>query len=579
MYQRWSNKFVKNNQFQDLKLLYKGNIRYNRTPLLLWKHTCKIHKKMPFLCIPHFTLFIHYLHDSMNAIASIHQKILDRFIQIRQREPLFYFAPRKINNKNRLDEGYWFLGNERYVHISFWNGVDWKQKIHNIGFVVWDDKRFAIELVAQDNAAKRPLMMAIIAAIPGFEKDPNKFKWYKHFEGTDYLAGLKNFIQTSKPIIDRLVTQYSGNGITAINDAYAKKYMERVMDLRGQQISYGAEHKVTRITWNTFRWQRPSGPAGKSSNDVAYESKSGYGHEEWLLDKSKIVDGYHYGFIQSLNIRTDRHIDNQYNITLFTTNNEGDFYQVGNISKAECIDEEISEEIFALYKKKGWLGAMERDIIAAGADLEKFRQTPANIFFNVRFRFENTTILDELEKIDPQDVNITTRHFKLLPKRTSELKREKVQLKDIEEDDDTDPCKRKNTAKRTKTYNVDCEYDPYHDLLQNDLFDLLKTGIDGYSTPRLEKSFVDLRAKKDNEWHFFEIKTDAPRLCIRKALGQIMEYAFFPDLEHAKRLIIIGDTDPDERVQVYLKKIRKDFKIPVFYRSFDRHEKKLSKEY
>jgi hypothetical protein len=160
--------------------------------------------------------------------------------------------------------------------------------------------------------------------------------------------------------------------------------------------------------------------------------------------------------------------------------------------------------------------------------------------------------------------------------RTIGLKKQTIILTDL---GGNNYDKRKNTAPRIKTYDVSCEYDPYHDRIQNELFDLLKSGFEGYTVVKMEESYVDIRAKQGEEWHFFEIKTDSPRICIRKALGQIMEYAFFPDYEHAKKLIIIGDSNPDENVQIYLKKIREDYEIPVVYRSFNMLDKTLSREY
>ena len=37
--------------------------------------------------------------------------------------------------------------------------------------------------------------------------------------------------------------------------------------------------------------------------------------------------------------------------------------------------------------------------------------------FNIRFRLEDVNQLNELEKISPEDLNITTNHFKLLPRK------------------------------------------------------------------------------------------------------------------------------------------------------------------
>ena len=58
------------------------------------------------------------------------------------------------------------------------------------------------------------------------------------------------------------------------------------------------EEKIARICWNTNYWQKPSGKDGKSKD--TYELINGYGHEEWLFDKEKIIDGYHYSFLQGI---------------------------------------------------------------------------------------------------------------------------------------------------------------------------------------------------------------------------------------------------------------------------------------
>ncbi|BCV27179.1 hypothetical protein [Shewanella algae] len=65
--------------------------------------------------------------------------------------------------------------------------------------------------------------------------------------------------------------------------------------------------KIARICWNSNGWITPSGRPGKSSNKDSYEYQNGYGHEEWLLDTTKIIDGYHYGYIKQLE-STEIHI-------------------------------------------------------------------------------------------------------------------------------------------------------------------------------------------------------------------------------------------------------------------------------
>lgn len=52
------------------------------------------------------------------------------------------------------------------------------------------------------------------------------------------------------------------------------------------------QEKIARICWNTHDWKRPSGSEGKSRTDTSYENRIGFGHEEWILDDTKIIDRY-----------------------------------------------------------------------------------------------------------------------------------------------------------------------------------------------------------------------------------------------------------------------------------------------
>jgi len=68
------------------------------------------------------------------------------------------------------------------------------------------------------------------------------------------------------------------------------------------------EIKIARICWNTDRWIKPSGPLGKSKNHDSYEFNYGFGHEEWLLDTTKLINGYHYGYLQAIGQHREKYI-------------------------------------------------------------------------------------------------------------------------------------------------------------------------------------------------------------------------------------------------------------------------------
>jgi hypothetical protein len=60
------------------------------------------------------------------------------------------------------------------------------------------------------------------------------------------------------------------------------------------------EMRFSKICWNYNGWHKPSGLDGKSRDAEAYERKYKFGHEEWLFDFDKLINGYHYEALHSI---------------------------------------------------------------------------------------------------------------------------------------------------------------------------------------------------------------------------------------------------------------------------------------
>ena len=93
--------------------------------------------------------------------------------------------------------------------------------------------------------------------------------------------------------------------------------------------------KIARICWNTNGWTCPSGRIGKSKNKDSYEYKYGFGHEEWLFDIAKTINGYHYGHIQAVASYKENLF---FDLPLFTINDKTkQRYWVGEILDVEPV--------------------------------------------------------------------------------------------------------------------------------------------------------------------------------------------------------------------------------------------------
>jgi hypothetical protein len=83
-------------------------------------------------------------------------------------------------------------------------------------------------------------------------------------------------------------------------------------------------------------------------------------------------------------------------------------------------------------------------------------------------------------------------------------------------------------------------------------------------------SRVDLVVRTGDRYRFYEIKTAlSARACIREALAQLLDYAFWPGAQEAERLVIVGEPPLDAEAKAFLELMRERFSLPVYYQQFN----------
>src|SRR5690242_13404824 len=98
---------------------------------------------------------------NQEEIISIHSKLLDFLLDWKKRNSRFTFTLRKSDFSERLSLGYWFHGNNDYIPISFWTGMDWKAKVPNIAFLIFPDTRQTLlQFSARDSNEKNELIQS-----------------------------------------------------------------------------------------------------------------------------------------------------------------------------------------------------------------------------------------------------------------------------------------------------------------------------------------------------------------------------------------------------------------------------------
>lgn len=175
----------------------------------------------------------------MENIVDIHEAVYDFLEEYREQEisngRTFYYTFRRSNQKNKLDEGFWFYGNDNYLAVSFWSGMDWKNKTPNIFFRITNEGRTFLTITTKDSIKKAESSSKYF--VKQLELNANgKDRWTKEFQTTDYLQSLQNFLGNEKILIDRiinenlkgLISEDETNSIGFINPSEFEKWFENV---------------------------------------------------------------------------------------------------------------------------------------------------------------------------------------------------------------------------------------------------------------------------------------------------------------------------------------------------------------
>lgn len=130
--------------------------------------------------------------------------------------------------------------------------------------------------------------------------------------------------------------------------------------------------------------------------------------------------------------------------------------------------------------------------------------------------------------------------------------------------------KRSLVFRRTHTTKEKyADLDVRHSLIQEKLAETLiaQYGKDNVSIENscFGKS-IDVVLRQGKEYIFYEVKTcGSAKGCLREALGQIMEYAYWPGIAHAKKIIVVGEPEIDPNTKNYLGYLNRTFALPLEY--------------
>ena len=162
---------------------------------------------------------------------------------------------------------------------------------------------------------------------------------------------------------------------------------------------------------------------------------------------------------------------------------------------------------------------------------------------------------------------------RLLPLYQYVESRKKLPLIEVNDDEEfnfTPGCTIKKTSAKAQRSPDPVDVALRHNILQQKLYQQLckKYGKKNVGTehPSGNGMRVDAVVKSDADYFFYEIKTYSnARACIRDAIGQLLEYSFWPGGQKAKKLIVVGEPALCFQGKAYIKLLTDQFQLPIEY--------------
>ncbi len=325
-------------------------------------------------------------------------------------------------------------------------------------------------------------------------------------------------------------------------------------------------HKITRISYNSAGWQRPTGDAREYEAPGTYNHEHGFGHEDWLFRNEWLIDGWRYAFIQGVNkshamlVKAGQPID----LTLFTIQPDRKRRFVATINAVECLDEQQAADALDVFKRHGWHSKMQQEIQAVQGNMAALGDPKwAKDVLNVRFRVSAVASFPPGSYAEPDDPLMQMNRYQLYDAKSAQTGLETAAASG---NPGSASLPQPKPYFRRGTAAVECT--PEHTHMQARLMAELASEYP-QAKIRREQNYVDVSVQTEQELILFEIKSDLePRTVIRLALGQILEYAYHPSRKHSLpvSLVIVGRNVLSAMDAAYLDHLKTQFSLPLTYR-------------
>ncbi|NDP28710.1 MAG: AAA domain-containing protein [Flavobacterium sp.] len=230
---------------------------------------------------------------------TFHETILTHLFEYRKRNPNFKFIPRQRNSKGRLEDGFWFQGNDSYAFVGLIDRSGGVNKTRSLGLVFWPKENntfgYYLELVYKGESDK--MLLAFYDKIrnhfSGFNESGDE-KFVKQLgETDDSFETVYKFLDLFYPELVQLVNEENQPDLIIENQKF-ETIIARINEIRNKTIDSNMNKLLVNISWNSKDWKEES----KDKSNHQWVRNGGIPSESWnfAIDAEGNTDKNIFGY-------------------------------------------------------------------------------------------------------------------------------------------------------------------------------------------------------------------------------------------------------------------------------------------
>lgn len=287
----------------------------------------------------------------------------------------FKFWLRRRNTNERLDNGFWFNGTDKYIHIGITKVGSGNLSTQSIGFVIHDidteNISCGIEILFRGETRQRLIdcYTKIADELGGFNKTKSD-QYFKAYSG-DIWSSLDDFFLVQYPKIMKVINECGLSDDLEIEEEDFEKSLSKILQKQKELESKdNIKFLIANITWNSKDWKDVS----EDASGHAWVGGANIPHESWNFDLNNIRNPQDkvFGFAKFTH---SPKVDGNNNLIVFYSQNKivGFYGKAEILKEVETINEQesynlIGEKELAVVlenkienlKEKGFLEDKER---------------------------------------------------------------------------------------------------------------------------------------------------------------------------------------------------------------------------